>query len=240
MAVALNDLAGDGGGFESEAGADFFFELGGEVGEDADGAGEFSDAHVFGGGAKAGDVALGFRVLVGEFESEGDGLGVDAVSAADLGRVFEFPGAAGEDCGEFLQVLFYDLGGLFDQEGLGGIDDVVGGESVVEPAGFGADEFGDGGGEGDDVVADFGFDFVDALDFEVGALADGFGGGLGDESGGGEGFGGGDFDGEPGAEAVFVAPDAAEVGTSVARDHGVLLSQSSHFWRKRRARNGAP
>ena len=114
-------------------------------------------------------------------------------------------------------------GGLADEQGLRGVDDVVGGESVVEPAGMRADDFGDGGGEGDDVVADLGFDLVDALDAEVGALADGVGGVFGDEAGFGEGLGGGDFDGEPGAEAVFVAPDAGHLGAGVARDHGGVL-----------------
>ena len=55
---------------------------------------------------------------------------------------------------------------------------------------------------------------------EVGALADGFGGIFGDEAGFGEGFGGGDFDGEPGAESVFVAPDAGHLRAGVAWDHG--------------------
>ncbi len=41
----------------------------------------------------------------------------------------------------------------------------------MEPAGVRADDLGDGGGEGDDVVADLGFDFVDAVEAEVGALA---------------------------------------------------------------------
>ena len=90
----------------------------------------------------------------------------------------------------------------------------------MEPAGVRADDFGDGGGEGDDVVADFGFDLVDAFDAEVGALADRLGGFFGDEAGLGEGFGGGDFDGQPGAEAVFVAPDAGHLGPGIARDHG--------------------
>jgi hypothetical protein len=49
-------------------------------------------------------------------------------------------------------------------ERLRGVDDVGGGEAVVQPAGVGADAFGDGGGEGDDVVADFGFDGVDAYE----------------------------------------------------------------------------
>ncbi|SPE28460.1 hypothetical protein SBA2_40023 [Acidobacteriia bacterium SbA2] len=91
----------------------------------------------------------------------------------------------------------------------------------MEPAGVWADDFGDGRGEGDDVVANFGFDFVDALDAEVGALADGVGGVHGDEAGFGKGLGGGDFDGQPGAEAVFIAPDAGHLGAGVARDHGL-------------------
>ena len=72
----------------------FSSSSGREVGEGADGAGELSDPHVFGGRDEARDVALRLRVPVGDFEAEGDGLGVDAVSAADHGRVFEFPGAA--------------------------------------------------------------------------------------------------------------------------------------------------
>ena len=82
-----------------------------------------------------------------------------------------------------------------------------------------ADDFGDRGGEGDDVVADLGFDLVDAVEVEVGALADGVGGVFGNQAGFGEGFGGGDFDGEPGAEAVFVAPDAGHLGAGIAGNH---------------------
>ena len=110
-------------------------------------------------------------------------------------------------------------------EGLRGVDDVGGGEAVVQPArGFGVgDVLGDGGGEGDDVVADFGFDLVDAVDGEVALVADGVGGGLGDEAERGEGLGGGDFDGEPAAVLVFVGPDAAHGGAGVAGDHAFSL-----------------
>jgi len=64
------------------------------VGEDSDGTGELPYPHVFGGGEEAGDIALRFGIPVGKFESEGDGLGVDAVGASDHGSVFELPGAA--------------------------------------------------------------------------------------------------------------------------------------------------
>ncbi len=93
--------------------------------KDSDGSGELSYAHVFRSGDEARDVALGFGIPVGDFEAEGDGLGVDAVRAADHGSVFEFPGAAFEDLGQALQVLRDDLRGLADQQGLRGIDDIV-------------------------------------------------------------------------------------------------------------------
>jgi len=69
-----------------------------------------------------------------------------------------------------------------------------------------------GGGEGDDVVADLGFDLVDAGDGEVAAVADGVGGGLRDQAEAGESLGGGGLNGEPAAVLVFVGPDAAMAG----------------------------
>ena len=61
-------------------------------------------------------------------------------------------------------------------------------------------------------------------DVEVGAFADGVGGIFRDHAGLGEGFGGGDFDGQPGAEAIFVAPDAAHLRAGIAWDHGCVTS----------------
>ena len=89
MAVALEDLRGDGDGLEAEFGADGLFVLGLEVAEGTDGAGELADAEVFGGGVEAGEVALHLGVPEQELEAEGGGFGVDAVGAADDGRVLE-------------------------------------------------------------------------------------------------------------------------------------------------------
>ena len=50
-----------------------------------------------------------------------------------------------------------------DQQSLGGINDVIGSQAVVKPAGVRADDFGDRGGEGDHIVADFGLDFMNAV-----------------------------------------------------------------------------
>ena len=92
----------------------------------------------------------------------------------------------------------------------------------MEPAGVRADDFGDGGGEGDDVVLDLGFDLEDAVNVEVGACVDRLGGIFRHDAGGGQRFGRGDFDRQPGAEAVLIAPDASHLGPGIAWDHGAL------------------
>ena len=221
VAVALDYLRGDGYGLEAELGADGFFVFGLEVAEGADGSGELADAEVFGGGVEAGEVALHLGVPEQELEAEGGGFGVDAVGAADDGGVLELEGAGFEGFARREDAGADEGGGFAELEGLRGVDDVGGGEAVVQPAGgFGVgDVFGDGGGEGDDVVADFGFDFVDAGDGEVAAVADGVGGGLRDEAEAGEGLRGGGLDGEPAAVFVLVGPDAAHGRAGVASDH---------------------
>ena len=94
VAVALDDLGGDRRRLEAEARADALFVFRFQMAEGADGAGELADAHVFGGGVEAGEVALHLGVPVEELEAEGGGLGVDAVGAADDGGVLELEGAA--------------------------------------------------------------------------------------------------------------------------------------------------
>ena len=94
VAVALDDLRGDGRGLEAEPRADAFFVLGLEMAEGADRAGELAHAHVFGGGIEAGEVALHLGVPVEQLEAEGRRLGVDAVGAADGRRVLELESAA--------------------------------------------------------------------------------------------------------------------------------------------------
>lgn len=224
VAVAGDDLAGDGGGLEAEDFADAGFVLGEEVGEGADGAGEFAEAEVFGGGAEAEEGAAGFVPPEGEFKAEGDGFGVDAVGASDGDGVLELVGAALEDVEEAEQSGVEKGSGFFELEGLGGVYHIVRSESEMEPPGgfagaFGLHGFGDSGGEGDDVVADFAFDFEDAFDLETGVGAEGAGGGGGDFTAFAEGVGGGEFDVEPLAVLVFVTPDVAHFGAGVACDH---------------------
>ncbi len=136
VAVALDDLGGDWIGAQSQPGANGLFVLGLEMAEGADGAGELAHAHVFGAGVEADEVALHLGIPVQQLEAEGGGFGVDAVGAADDGGVLELQGALPEDVGERENAGADDGGGFFDLQGLGGVDDVVGGEAVVQPTGF--------------------------------------------------------------------------------------------------------
>ena len=64
MTVALNHLGRDCRSIQSQASADFFFELGAEMGEGAHGAGKFTNPHIFRGALEASDITLHLRVPV--------------------------------------------------------------------------------------------------------------------------------------------------------------------------------
>ena len=106
VTVALDYLRGDRRGGQAEALADFLLDLRAEVRARADGAGNFSHGHLARGGVEARGVAPIFRVPVRNFQAEGDRLGMDAVRAADFGRVLEFPGALFEHFAEIARCPF--------------------------------------------------------------------------------------------------------------------------------------
>ena len=194
----------------------------------ANGTGDLAESDLAGSLAKAVDVALIFGEPVGELQAEGDGLGVNAVGAANLRGVLKFVGAEIEDFAEEDKVAFDDAGSVAEEEGLRGVDHIVGGHAVVEPAGGGgvAHGFADSHGESNDVVFNARFNFVDTVDVDFGARAqerDGFGGNL---AGGGERFGGGEFDIEPLLEAIGVAPDMSHFLAGVAWNQVKLLSSA--------------
>ena len=91
--VALDDLRGHRRRLQAQPRADALFVLGLQVAKGADGAGELAHAHVFGRRVEAGQVALHLGVPVQQLEAEGGRLGVNAVGAADGGRVLELEGA---------------------------------------------------------------------------------------------------------------------------------------------------
>src|SRR5579863_927344 len=227
VAVAFDHLRRNGRNGEAETLADFLFDLRAKMSAGAYGAGDLSDGDVFCGGFEAREVAAIFVIPVGDFQTEGDGLGVDAMSAADLRRVFELPGAALENFTKAREAGCDQLGGFTKEQGLSGIHNVVGSEAVMQPAGgFGiVDGFADSDGEGNDVMADFRFDFVDARDVNAGAFAQAQRSFARDNTRFGENVGGGEFDVEPFLEFVFVGPELAHLRARVSWYHTFLQAE---------------
>ena len=124
-----------------------------------------------------------------------------------------------------VDIFFDQLRGFADEQRLRGVHHVIRGEAVVQPARrFGiADRFLHGDGEGDHVMADFGFDFVDARDVNAGAFAQFRGGFARHDACFGERFRGGQLDVQPLLELVFFAPDAAHFRARVSCDQAWLL-----------------
>jgi hypothetical protein len=92
--VALDDLRGHRRGLEAQPRADALLVLRLQVAKGAHRAGELAHAHILGRRVEAGQVALHLGVPVEQLEAEGGRLGVNAVGAADGGRVLELDGAA--------------------------------------------------------------------------------------------------------------------------------------------------
>ena len=90
MAVALNHLRCHRRGLQTQPRADLLFHVGTDVRERSDRARNLAHPQIFRRGFETPLIAPRFLVPDGELQAERDGLGVDAVRAADLHGVFEF------------------------------------------------------------------------------------------------------------------------------------------------------
>ena len=136
MAVALDHLRRHRGGLQIPAARRSLFGFRSDVREGADRAGDLAHAQVFGRGAQALQVAPRFLVPDRELQSEGDGLGVHAVGAADLTACagIRARGASGRIAQRLQVAVRMDRRGLLQQQRLRRIHHVVRGEPVVQPA----------------------------------------------------------------------------------------------------------
>ena len=105
---------------------------------------------------------------LGELEAEGGRLGVDAVAAADGRRRLVLEGAALERGEQRVEVGEQQVGGAHELHVEAGVEHVGRGHALVHEARLGADDLGEVGEEGDDVVLDLALDLVDARDVEDG------------------------------------------------------------------------
>ena len=225
--VAGNDLAGDRLDAQPELFGDVRLHRRIDAGEGADGSGNGAggDLEAGHGQALAGAGELG--VVAGELEAKGGGLGVDAVAAPDGGGQAVFEGATLKGGEHRLDVFQQQIRGAGELDGQGGVVDVRGGHALVQEARFGADDLGDVGQKGEDVVPDLALDLIDALDIENGlaaAFPDRLGRRLGDDAEGRHGVGGMGLDLEHDAKTRLGRPDFGGHGARVAGDHGEALA----------------
>ena len=126
-----------------------------------------------------------FRIGVGELQPERDGLGMDAVGAADGRRHLVLEGALLQRRQHLVDVGDQQVRGAGQLHVEAGVEHVGRGHALVHEARLGADDFGQMGQEGDDVVLGLALDLVDPRDVEGGVLGlgpDRLGGFLGDHA----------------------------------------------------------
>ncbi len=172
--------------------------------------------------------AIEFGIGLRELQPEGHGLGMDAVRAADGRRQLVLEGPLLERGQQLVGIGDQDVGRARELDRKAGIEHVRRRHALMHEARLGADDLGQMGQEGDDVVLDLGLDGVDAGDVEhrgFALVADGFGGILGDQAQFGHGIGRMRFDLEPDAEFGFRRPDGGHFRPGIARDHGALVSR---------------
>ena len=138
--------------------------------EGADGAGNGAGRDLLAGGdqplAGAGELGIG----VGELQAEGHGFGVNAVGAADGRRHLVLEGALLQRRQHLVDIGNQQIGGAGQLHVETGVEHVGGGHALVHEARLGADDFGQMGEEGDDVVLGLALDLVDPRDIEGGVL----------------------------------------------------------------------
>ena len=110
--------------------------------------------------------ALELGIGLRELEAEGGRLGMDAVAAADGRRHLVLEGAALERGEQRVDIGDQQVGGALELDGEAGVEHVGRGHALVDEARFGADDLGEMGEEGDDVVLHLALDLVDPLDVE--------------------------------------------------------------------------
>ena len=142
-----------------------------DLGEGADRAGDRAGRDLLARGdqalAGAGELGIG----VGELEAERRRLGVDAVAAADGRRHLVLEGALLQRGQQPSRSAIRRSAARRQLHGEAGVEHVGRGHALVHEARLGADDLGQMGQEGDDVVLGLALDLVDARDVEGRVLA---------------------------------------------------------------------
>jgi hypothetical protein len=216
-----------GAGADAEFLANVSLDARTEMRAGAHSTGNLAHGHHFAGALQPFQGAAKFIIHQRKLETERRRLGMDAVAAADAGRELVFIGAALDDGQQFFHVGDENVRRLLHLHGVAGVTDVAAGEAEVEPAaGVVVDGFGDGGGEGDDVVVQCFFQLALPCN-QTGQVGKPFVAASLDFfkiSGGNHFFphqslAGKKFNLQPEAELVFIGPNGPHFRPGVTRNH---------------------
>ena len=145
-----------------------FFHARVDLGKGADGARDGAGGDFLAGGDQAVAGAGKFRVGIGQLEPERHRLGMDAMGAADGRGHLVLEGTLLERRQNLVDVRNQQVRGAGELDVETGVEHVGGGHALMDEAGLGADDFGQMGEEGDDVVLGLALNLVDPGDVEGG------------------------------------------------------------------------
>jgi hypothetical protein len=166
--------------------------------------------------------AAEFGIGQREFQPESYRLGMNRMRAADRWRHLMLVGAPLQRRQQGVDIGDENIARALQLHGEAGVEHIGRGHALMDETRFGADEFGQMGEEGDDVMLGDALDFVDARDIEgdmPGLFPDRFGGLLRDHADLGQSVAGMGFDFEPDAKARLRRPDRNHFGAGIAWDH---------------------
>ena len=142
------------------------------MGEGPHGPGNLPDGDDFPGLFQTQPIAPGLVVPDGQFEAEGDRLGMDPVGTSDHHRFFVAEGLLPDRLLQGLQIVQQDIGGFLQQDGHGGIQHIGGGQTQVDVTAGRSHMLGHIGQEGDHVVLGDPFQLIDPFYGKTGFFLD--------------------------------------------------------------------
>ena len=222
VAVALEDLGRARRRLEAEPLAGDALDLGIRGGIGSDGARQLADAQSLDRAAEALAVAVDAERPARQLEPEGRRLGVDPVRAPHADRLAVLLRAGDDGAEGAIETLEQVGAGVLDRERERRVEDVRGGEPVVEEATVRAEPLGDRVDERRHVVVRLELDLGHPLRRRHDrALADRLHGLDGNDADLGPAVQGGQLDVQPAPQLLAVRPDVAHGRAGVAGDHEI-------------------
>jgi hypothetical protein len=204
-------------------------DLGLDAGESTDRTGERAGADLVPSPQQALAVAAELGMEGGKLEAEGGGLRLDAVAAADAGRVLVLEGPPLECCQHPVHVVQQEIGRPAELDRQRGVQEVGGGEPPVQEPGRLAADLLDMGEKGNHVVPRRLLDGVhparvdQPLTLLLGTAPEACDRVRGHHALLGHGLGGGQLDLQPDRELLLGREDARHLRAAVAWDHSQLV-----------------